>query len=59
MRLLWWRQPKNARRDEAPEGLTDLSPKRPGPYAARMRRIRNGQDVEFEQLTAHLRNKHF
>jgi len=58
MKLFWWRKPDAP---EHPHGkaLTDLSPKRASAYANRLRRLRNGQDVEFEQLTANLRNKHF
>lgn len=58
MKLLWWRKP-NKLENSAGDALTDLSPKRASAYANQLRRIRNGQDVEFEQLTSNLRNKHF
>lgn len=58
MKLLWRR--KSDRPDSPDDAdVTDLTPKRATPYADRMRRIRNGQDIEFEQLTVYLRNKHF
>lgn len=58
MRIRWWHKDDNGEANDA-EGLTDLTPKRESAFASRMQRIRNGQDVEFEQLTVHLRNKHF
>ncbi len=58
MKLLWWRKTEHPETPDD-EALTDLSPKRATAYANHLRRLREGQDVEFEQLTANLRNKHF
>ncbi|MBN9494697.1 hypothetical protein J0H33_15335 [bacterium] len=58
MNFRWWHRDPEAEL-RAAEELTDLTPKRAGALASRIRQIRDGQDVEFEQLTVHLRNKHF
>lgn len=54
--MLWWkrRDPKPLT-DKQIESLLRVETR----MAARLRRIRDGQDLEFEQMTIHLRNKHF